>query len=150
MKWKWKRKFRQHVDLHVCVCVFLPYRSQFKSNFHHTSHTRRQQSGEGLVKFLRLWVIGQGRVAMTVEGFNYWMDLNYTNMYYILETVFQFMGSKVSRHAAMTMEILACPQSLINFYVFVVVSLQTKISLVMMNSRRQRGNERNQQSLSLP
>jgi len=78
------------------------------------------------------------------------MDLNYTNMYYILETVFQFMGSKVSRHAAMTMEILACPQSLINFYVFVVVSLQTKISLVMMNSRRQRGNERNQQSLSLP
>jgi len=35
----------------LCVCLITLYRSQFNSDFQHTSHTGRHQSGEELIKF---------------------------------------------------------------------------------------------------
>ena len=44
-------QFRLPVCPDVCVSLFAPYRSQFKSTLHQTSHTGRHQSREELIKF---------------------------------------------------------------------------------------------------
>jgi len=40
-------------DVHLCVYLYLPYRSQFNNSLHQTSHTDRHQSAEELIRFSR-------------------------------------------------------------------------------------------------
>jgi len=60
----WSVAFVCH-DVCACVCLFPPYRSQFKSNLYQTSHTGRH--GEELITFSRSWDRGQGHEATIVE-----------------------------------------------------------------------------------